>query len=120
MNDSKTVVELPRSEVEKWKVMGDERHKIGLFQLPNTLLLETPAVVAAIMARCIITKADFIFHNNMLEYVAFSPDFVWIDHGTMPPIYEWQVTEVRAVEGGPIIKYTVNPILYEGLQNKTT
>jgi len=107
------VLEIPITADDKWKVWDGDNYKVGMFQLPRQLLEDKPAIVATIMAHCIITKADCIFHTNIMEYVAFSPEFDWVAEGEMPYIYEWEITEVRALDEGPVIDYTAVPKRYD-------
>jgi hypothetical protein len=76
-----TVVEID------WREVVTSR-RYGKFVIDQHLLEGDPAMMAAVMARCIVVRAESIYNRLSFEYIALGPDFEPCPMGMLVPDYD--------------------------------
>jgi hypothetical protein len=61
---------------------------IGRFHLDKYFMEDNHEAVMQLNSRLIIVRAEVLYWNNMVEYVAICPDFDQIEIGEIPKDYE--------------------------------
>lgn len=71
----------------------DISRRLGRTFLPDLSLTDADAqdALLAISARCIVVRAESLFHKKGVEQIAMSPDYDEVRPGTAVPDYEWLV-----------------------------
>ena len=78
----------------------------GRLLIDHHFLNTWPEEVMLIMGRCVIIRAEFLYHTRCMEYYAFSPDFELLKEGEPVPSYTFrfksgdQGPEIDGVERG--------------------
>jgi hypothetical protein len=63
-------------------------NRIGRFTIDHEHIDDNPEIVRAIMGTLIVVRAESLFANSCIEYIALCDDFEAMDPGTMPPFYD--------------------------------
>jgi len=66
--------------------------RIGRFRISMRLIERFDTDVKRVMGQCIITRADYLFSCDAIEYVAISEHFRELDEGEIAPEYAWIFT----------------------------
>ena len=74
--------------------------RIGEMAIDNEWLRE------CLFSNFVIIRAEYLFYNDQIEYIAYSPLFREVEEGESIPRYELIITEQKDDEGN-IIKYDV-------------
>lgn len=84
----------------------DISRRLGRTFLPDISLTNAHVqdALLAISARCIVVRAESLFHKKGVEQIAMSPDYDEVRPGAVVPDYEWlaerdangAITHVRA------------------------
>lgn len=61
--------------------------KVGRVQIEDSLIEDHPDVVMAIMGRMIVIRAEHLFAQDCVEYVALCDDFSTVPQGGAIPLY---------------------------------
>ena len=69
----------------------------GRFAIDCDLIYRTPQAVQAVMAQCIVVRAEMMFARNQIEYTAIGDAFQPVDAGQMTPLY---VVTINDLIGG--------------------
>jgi len=56
-------------------LVDDITRRLGKFEIIEEMIERWPDEVLRIMSRCIVTRAEFLFHKHTFEYIAYSRDF---------------------------------------------
>lgn len=59
----------------------------GVFCITSSVLEDRPDLVCRIMGMCVITRCEFLFHMDVLEYHALSLHFKVMQEGCVSPKY---------------------------------
>jgi hypothetical protein len=62
--------------------------RIGKFSIPLDQINDTPKVALAILAGCIVVRAESMWHSNQIEYIAVNDAFDVVPVGNVPPRYD--------------------------------
>lgn len=78
--------------------MSDQLRRLGRFTLPMYLLRQDPIAARVVMGECIIMKADYDPVNDVMEYLARSPQFAELSKGpyAVAPVYNWEIYKTAA------------------------
>lgn len=68
--------------------------RVGKFYVACPMANESPEMVMAVMARCVIVECQMHYIGNRFEYWAFSPDFDEVAPGEMTPEYSVLIEEI--------------------------
>lgn len=68
----------------------DINDRPGKFKISVELLELKPHLIMQVMARCIVTRAEQLWHERVIEYVGYSPDFQLVKMGSRLPEYVWR------------------------------
>lgn len=71
-----------------------QSRRIGKFYIARPLVDESPEMIMAVMARCIIVECSLHFVRNRFEYWAISPDFDEVTYGEIEPEYSVLIEEI--------------------------
>lgn len=81
--------------------IGDLTKRLGKFRISAEVVSRDPYSALRVMARCIVTRVEYLCHIRAFDYVARSPDFDEIEDGKPIPEYLWEFNSekktVRAV-----------------------
>lgn len=70
----------------------DISRRIGRFIIPRRIITDEPQLVMSeVMARCIVVRAEMMWENGAIEYLAQSPDFEPVRLGTAAPFYDLEI-----------------------------
>lgn len=61
--------------------------RLGRFSVSMDLIEENPEVCRDLMGKCIIVRAEAMYHVGRIDYVALSPDFNEVQEGEYIPEY---------------------------------
>jgi len=64
-----------------------DNRKYGKFKIHHRDIQDNPDKVQAVMAECIITRAESMYHEPTIAYVAISDLFEIVPYGETPPVY---------------------------------
>ena len=67
------------------------KNRVGKFSISNIMLERNFGIVRSILSKCVVVRCEMIFANNLLEYVAISPEFDEREPGETIPEYEVQI-----------------------------
>lgn len=67
------------------------KNRVGKFSISNIMLERNFGIVRSILSKCVVVRCEMMFANNLLEYVAISPEFDEIEPGKTIPEYEVQI-----------------------------
>lgn len=62
--------------------------RLGIFKIPCDSIEKRPDETRAALATCIVVRAESLYHEDAIEYVAISEHFEEIPLGTRPPEYK--------------------------------
>lgn len=68
--------------------------RIGKFYVARPLVDESPEMVMAVMARCIVVECSLHYVQNRFQYWAISPDFDEVAPGEIEPEYSVLIEEI--------------------------
>lgn len=68
--------------------------RIGKFYVASPLVDESPEVVMAVMARCIVVECSLHYVRDRFQYWAISPDFDEVAPGEIEPEYSVLIEEI--------------------------
>lgn len=71
--------------------MKDRR--IATFSISLKAIEDDADKVRAVMAECIVLRAETMWHRGAIEYTAISPRFNELKEGEEPPIVTWFVED---------------------------
>lgn len=83
-----------------WREVITSR-RYGKFSVDQRILEGDPALMATVMARCIVVRAESMYNRLSFEYIALGPDFEPCALGMLVPEYDarfettWTNTEQR-------------------------
>jgi hypothetical protein len=83
-------LETLRKKTNTSKIMSEQ---IGSFEINLEFIEKYPELVRAIMRCCIILRAELMYHNKSIEYVATSPEFDEISEGEFIPRYMIDISD---------------------------
>ncbi len=66
--------------------------RVGKFSLPRDMLSKEPQAVYKIMGQCMIVRAECMFCDDRIEYIAISHRFRPVTVGERAPEYYWNIT----------------------------
>ena len=72
--------------------------RYGNFKISMTLIESHPDVVRKVMGKCIITRAEFVWASNCIEYTAISDLFEPIKDGMEIPNYNITINEDKEIK----------------------
>jgi hypothetical protein len=78
--------------------MRDRR--LGRFAMSRQLVELDPETARAVMGRVIVVRCEMMYASDTLEYIAVSPDFDEVRHGSVVPEYD-----VHIMDGGARIEF---------------
>lgn len=67
----------------------------GVFCITSSVLEDRPDLVCRVMGMCVITRCEFLFHMDVLEYHALSLQFNEVMEGCVSPTYEVVVERLQ-------------------------
>lgn len=78
--------------------------RLGVFTVPVPVIEETPSLISGLFAEAgiIPLRAEQLYVNNVIEYVAYCPAFQPLTPGEQTPEYQ-----VSAVDQDGVITYSV-------------
>lgn len=62
-------------------------NQLGKFRIHRDLILKDKLSALRVMAKCIVVRCEFLYHNNSFEYVALSEDFAEVPEVGFLPTY---------------------------------
>lgn len=68
--------------------MEDINRRIGKFSIPSMMIDKNPEMAMKIMGKMVIVRAENMFAEPVIEYIALSPLFQKLPLGEMIPEYE--------------------------------
>lgn len=71
-----------------------QSRRVGKFYVACPAVDESPEMVMAVMARCVIVECQMHYVGNRFEYWAISPDFDEISIGEITPEYSVLIEEI--------------------------
>jgi single-stranded DNA-specific DHH superfamily exonuclease len=75
--------------------------RIGRFEIDAETIDESPEVVRAVMATCIVIDASLMAHAKAVSYLALCDAFEPCGPGSVPPTYDIEEGEISwAKQGG--------------------
>lgn len=74
-----------------------EHERYGNFKISKKLIEMQPEAVRGVMAKCIITRAEFVLSSDCIEYTAISELFKPVRWGEQIPNYDITVNEKKEV-----------------------
>ena len=69
------------------------KNRVGKFSISNVMLERNFDIARSILSKCVVVRCEMMFANNLLEYVAISPEFDEIEPGETAPEYEVQISD---------------------------
>ena len=78
------------------------RNRIGYFRIARAMVDESPELVMAVMARCVIVDCNLKYIANSFEYWALSPDFDEVELGQITPDYSVMVEMINEL---PVVTF---------------
>lgn len=68
---------------------ADMERRLGRFRIPNDRLRREPEKALAILAGCVVVRAEALWHSDDVEYMACHAAFGPVPLGAEPPFYAW-------------------------------
>ena len=62
--------------------------RLGSFEITRDLIETGDTTVMRVMGKCIVVRAEYMFHTNSIEYIAYSEWFRSLSEGEVVPKYE--------------------------------
>lgn len=95
--------------------MNRYANRFGKFRIDRSLIDDTPLDAAAMLAGMIVIRAELMFVDNSIEYVACHPDFAEIGHlSSFIPEYRVTVHRGRRVITAATMPAPNNPAPVKG------
>lgn len=66
--------------------------RLGRFTAPAEWARCFKTELKRVMGQCIVVRAEHLFANDKIEYLAICPHFRAIDEGEIVPTYRWMFT----------------------------
>jgi len=82
------------SEEKSEEKVDDLLDRLGRFEVISVFMEENTRDVLRVMARCVVLRCEYSYHERVFKYVAYSPDFDPIPEGARAPEYAWQFDTV--------------------------
>uniref|UniRef100_A0A6H1Z9W2 Uncharacterized protein n=1 Tax=viral metagenome TaxID=1070528 RepID=A0A6H1Z9W2_9ZZZZ len=64
-----------------------DNRKLGKFKIYHHDIQRNPDKAKAVMAECIIVRAESMYHENTIAYIAISDLFEIVPYGKTVPVY---------------------------------
>jgi hypothetical protein len=71
-----------------------KHRNIGRFDIVVSMIEDNPAAVRAVMAQCIIVRAEMRWDRDLIRYDAVSEQFERVEPGRIAPEYTWKIEEL--------------------------
>lgn len=73
----------------------DLKTRIGKFEISMVFFESAPEEVMRILGRCLVVRAEWLFHKRTIEYMAYSLDFDTGPEFRAAPEYIWETNTVE-------------------------
>ncbi len=77
------------------KKENDYQRRLGVFRITDEIIRQHPRIVRRIMGECIIVRAEYVYYDNAIHYVAISEWFDFVPSGWRPMEYDICFTRDR-------------------------
>ncbi|MGD9697587.1 hypothetical protein [Acinetobacter sp.] len=62
-------------------------HRLGRFSIPGSMVYTNPDLIMKILSRVVVTRAEYLLHDNRIEYIGYSWDFAEKEEYAEAPTY---------------------------------
>jgi hypothetical protein len=69
-----------------------DKKRVGKFYVSEGFIEDSESGIREVMKRCVIVRAEYIWHKGLFEYIAFSDCFDPVPVGVAIPEYVWEFT----------------------------
>lgn len=80
-----------------------EERRLGRFNVPRIYIAKFPEDVMEVLSKCLIVRAETLYHADAIEYIAFSEMFEPCEDGCEPPMYVADMEQTMDQETGDIL-----------------
>jgi len=67
------------------------KNRIGWFAFSVAVLEAVPDDIMFVLGKCVITKAEYVWHEKCIKYWGMSPLFDKLPEGNVPPMYTFEI-----------------------------
>lgn len=71
----------------------EHTRRLGKFSISWVLIDDNPQVVRQLLSKMIIVRAETLYHDRSIEYIAMCDDFDVIPEGMIVPQYDIEIDE---------------------------
>ena len=84
-------------------MMFDRNRRLGKIKISNHMMEKEPQLMANIVMRdCIVLSANYLLHEENMEYVIYSPEFDVLDESDVIPEYHCECGDKYDLDGTQI------------------